>query len=89
MPEDEVAPTPDRFELVGLTDSEAEAVDAILRRMELPAADAGPTSEKALSAANRAMAAALWALEKHWPGACAALPSPGTAPPGVKRDRKN
>lgn len=75
MPENAIVPAPDRLEIVGLTDAEAEASDAILRRMERPAVDADPASEEALSAANRAMAAALWAMEQLWPGTRGVLPS--------------
>ncbi|MEK7384570.1 MAG: hypothetical protein AAB262_14980 [Elusimicrobiota bacterium] len=89
--EDAAAPTPDRLELVGLTDSECEAAEAVLRRMELSstgtvlvAVGKGATPEEALLAANRAMAAALWALEKRWPGTFTALPFSGAAPPGAK-----
>lgn len=77
------APTPDRLDLVGLTDSEAEAAEAVLRRMEVPATGAvpqeSPTPGEALTAANRAMTAALWALDKRWPAAFPVLPPPPEA----------
>jgi hypothetical protein len=73
----QVAPELDRLDRVGLSDAEAEAADALLKRMELPAAagaGAGPTPEEALSTALRAMKAAQWAMEKRWPSDIPVLP---------------
>lgn len=78
--EEDAAPAGDRLDLSGLADSEAEAAEAVLRRMGVSPADAAPgevpTPEQALDAADRAMTAALWALEKRWPAAFSALPGP-------------
>jgi hypothetical protein len=73
-----LAPELDRLDRLGLSDSEAEAAEALLKRTGLPAsaarADGGPTPEEALTTALRAMKAALWAMDKRWPGNIPALP---------------
>lgn len=77
--EDETVQASDRLDLLGLTDSEAEAADAVLKRMDLTETGESPAAEEALFTANRAMAVARWALEERWPGAFASLPSPDAA----------
>lgn len=70
-PDAAAEPAADRLDLVGLTDAEAEAAEAVLKRMGVSATDAPlevrPTPDEALAAADRAMTAALWAMEKRWP----------------------
>ena len=76
-PEEAADAEPDKIEVEGLTDAEAEAAGAVLKRVALAGAPSAgaPGTEEVLAAAGRAMTAAQWALEKRWPAAFPALPS--------------